>query len=166
MKKALVRLALWAVLEAVVMTGSAPRGFAGTLVSAGFINSCYNGSYSGVEPLANAANPAAFGAANHWDPLTLGCLSPLSSPSFSNLADSTGNPTSIGLQFTGSVDSSHCGPPACAHGIFSDFIYINGGVLDWQLTGLAPGVTAYLYFYGYGDEGQNSRTFGMDVDTN
>ena len=164
MKKVLVRLAFWAVLAAVVMTVGTQRGFANILVSAGFNNSNYPGSYSGVEPLADGANHAAFGTANHWDALTLGFLSPTLNPSFSNLQDNGGNPTSVGLLFSGLVDSYTCG--ACAHGIFGDFIYLNNGVLDWQLTGLVPGGVAYLYFYGFGASGQSYRAFTMDADTN
>ena len=65
------RFVRWAVLAAVVMTGGAQRGFADILVSAGFNNSNYPGSYSGVEPLADSANPVAFGTANVWNALTL-----------------------------------------------------------------------------------------------
>ena len=97
MEKKWVRLGVWAVLAAVLMTTGAQRGFADRLVSVGFTNSNYPGSYSGVEPLAQGADPAAFGAASFWNPLTLGYLSPTSSPSFSNLKDSAGNPTSVGL---------------------------------------------------------------------
>jgi hypothetical protein len=152
------------VLAAVVMTGGAQRGFADILVSAGFNNSNYPGSYSGVEPLADSANPVAFGTANVWNALTLPYLdTPATNPLFSNLEDDSGNPTSIGLQFTGLVDSFTCG--ACADGIFGDFIYLNSGVLDWQLTGLVPGGIADLYFYGFGTSGQSYRTFNMALDT-
>jgi PEP-CTERM motif len=163
MGKRLVRLALLAALAAVLVTVGAQCGFANELISAGFTNSNYPGSYSGVEPLAAAANPAAFGAASFWNPLTLGFLSPTLSPSYSNLQDSGGNPTTVGLQFSGLVDSYTCG--ACAFGVFGDFIYLNGGVLDWQLTGLVPDSVANLYFYGFGTGGQSYRTFNMALDT-
>jgi len=163
-KKALhIYLAGWAVLAALWMTASTQHGFADDLVSAGFTNSNYPGSYSGVEPLAQSADPDAFGAANYWNPLTLGFLSPETSPSFSNLLDSSGNPTPVGLQFTGSVDSYTTGPND--HGIFGDFIYLNGGTLDWEITGLTPNSTADLYLYGFGNTGQSYRTFNMALDT-
>ena len=146
------------------MTAGTQHGFAQVLVGAGYTNSNYPGSYSGVEPLAQSANLTAFGDANYWNPLTLGFLSPETNPSFSNLLNNSGNPTSVGLQFTGSVDSYTAG--ATDHGIFGDFIYLNGGTLDWELTGLTPGEQTDLYFYGFGNTGQSYRTFNMALDTN
>jgi hypothetical protein len=171
MEKHLVRLAVWVALATVLLAAGAPRGFAhtaivanaGTLVSAGFTDTCSSAPYSGVEPLAQSANPIAFGAANDWNALGLGaCGAPgQSSPSFSNLVDNNGNPTPVGLQFTGTVTSWNCGA-LCTNGIFTDFIYLNGGILDWTLTGLAPDSVAYMYFYGFGAD-QSYREFNMAV---
>src|SRR6202011_2569440 len=93
------------ILTVLLGTRTASSAPPNSLVSPGFNNSNQPGSYSGVEPLAQSANSAAFGSANYWNPLTLGYLSPETNPSFSFLKDSGGNLTTVGLQFTGSVDS-------------------------------------------------------------
>jgi len=154
------------ILTVLLGTRTASSAPPNSLVSAGFNNSNQPGSYSGVEPLAQSANSAAFGSANYWNPLTLGYLSPETNPSFSFLKDSGGNLTTVGLQFTGSVDSYTAGG-SNDHGIFGDFIYLNGGSLPWKLTGLVPNTVAYLYFYGYGSNfnSQSYRTFNMALDT-
>jgi hypothetical protein len=69
------------------------------------------------------------------------------------------------MSFGGATAGYYC-PGGCAHSINGAFIYIDGGVLDWTLTGLTPGAKAYLYFYGYGATGQDYRTFHMALDTN
>jgi hypothetical protein len=86
------------ILTVLLGTRTASSAPPNSLVSAGFNNSNYPGSYSGVEPLAQSANSAAFGSANYWNPLTLGYLSPETNPSFSFLKDSGGNLTTVGLQ--------------------------------------------------------------------
>ena len=122
------------------------------------------GSYSGVEPLAAAANPG-FGTANFWNDALLGYLSPETNPSFSNLEDSQGNATNVGFQFTGVVDTYTGTDGTCPNTLMCDFIYLNGGVLDWAITGLLPNSVNYLYFYNYGSAAQSGRAFNMALDT-
>ena len=123
-----------------------------------------HGTYSGVEPLAAAANPV-FGAANVWNDAMLGYLSPETNPSFSNLLDSHGTTTNVGVQFTGQVDTYTGTDGSCPNTLFCDFIYLNGGVLDWTITGLTPNSVNYLYFYNYGSPNQSYRVFNMAMDT-
>jgi hypothetical protein len=123
-----------------------------------------HGLYSGVEPLAAAANPV-FGAANDWNDPLLGYLSPETNPSFSNLLDSQGNVTSVGFQFTGVVDTYTGTDGSCPNTLMCDFIYLNGGALDWTITGLTPNSVNYMYFYNYGSAAQSYRVFNMALDT-
>ena len=123
------------------------------------------GPYSGVEPLAAAANPV-FGLANAWnDPLLAHDPSTETNPSFSNLIDSQGNTTSVGFQFTGVVDTYTGTDGSCPNTLMCDFIFINGGVLDWTITGLLPNSVNYFYFYNYGSPYQSYRAFNMAIDT-
>ena len=165
MKARFVRLAVWAVLVTLGLTGAAQHGCAYMLVSSGFWNDSSH-AYSGVESLAQSANPAAFGAANYWNPLTMPWTPTLTNnPSYSNLLDYNGNPTPVGLQFTGSVSSYYSPGGGGGHAVFGSWIYLNGGTLDWEITGLTPNGLANMYFYGYGDNtGQSYRTFTMALD--
>ncbi len=147
-----------------MLAGASAR--AGTLVSVDWKNpdgiSRY-GSYSGVEPLAAAANPA-FGAASVWNDALLGFLSPVTNPSFSGLVDNSGNTTGIGIQLTGSVDTYTGHDGSCPNSLFCDFIYLNSGSVGWRISGLIPRSTVSLYFYNYGSPDQPYRAFNMAVD--
>ncbi len=149
---AFVVIALLAVLPA--------RG--DSLISADFDNAhVLSATYAGVEPLAKLANPV-FGAANIWNSVQFGYLSPINDPSFSGLKDSNGNTTSVGLSFTGPVDS-YTGTDN-PNDLFREFIYLNSGSTPWKITGLIPGDHASVYFYDYGDAGQPGRAFTMLMD--
>lgn len=118
------------------------------------------GPMSGNEAAATAANPA-FGAANVWNNL----FSPYAldtNLSWSNLVDSTGAPSSVGLSITGSVGAGDFTPwePA-PDPVRTAFLFWNSwqdGLgafgagestnITWMLTGLRPNATYAMFFYG------------------
>jgi hypothetical protein len=140
---------------------------ANLLIGAYFVNAPGYTVMSGTDAYATSA-AYQFGGANVWNALMLGGglgdLNPVTDPSFASLVDSQGNTTSVGLQFTGLVDTYFTASPASA--AYQNFIYLNSGVLDWELTGLAPGAPVILFIQGFGSPGQGYRAFEMSLDTN
>jgi hypothetical protein len=140
---------------------------AGTVISVDF-NSSPVSTFSGIESMAAAANPA-FNEASTWNPLPL-TYSPDGTgadvdPSFSDLVDSTGASTTVGLEFTGTVPSYY---NAYGNQIWSDFIWLNADVggnhdtIDWILTGLPANTLVDIYFYNV--HTHDYRSFDMHYD--
>jgi PEP-CTERM motif len=118
------------------------------------------GPVSGSEAAATAANPA-FGAANVWNNL----FAPAAldtNLTWSNLVDSAGAASSVGLSITGTVGPTDFTPwePA-PDPIRTAFLFWNSwqdGLgaygagestnITWKLTGLQPNATYAMFFYG------------------
>jgi hypothetical protein len=138
-------------------------GFAGLVVVSADFQTGGGLLFNGVESLAAAANPA-FDAANIWNGLGVPYLSPATLPLYPNLQDSQGNATNVGFQFMDPVDGYCCGSPSLNVDLFGDFVYLNGGALNWRITGLLPNTTAHLYVYDtYNGPDSGLRGFTMDV---
>lgn len=120
--------------------------------------------FSGVEADAAAANPA-FNSANVWNHLgTTGFVVP--TPSFSNLLDSTGAPTTAAFAITtGSTRAFgfSSGSDALLDDYFLWGTFGNPVVVDWEISGLAAN-TGYSLF-AYGAKADQVRHFEMLVDT-
>jgi hypothetical protein len=121
--------------------------------------------FSGVEPKAAALDPA-FGAANVWNDLTTGVAGLITDPSFTSLLDATGAVTSVALSITGTVESFN-GVSPTASSLTRDYLYWNTGpvlssTLSWTLSGLVPGATYALVFYGANTD--VDRSFDMSID--
>jgi hypothetical protein len=151
-----------------------------TLISVDlFANGATN--YSGVEPSAAAAQPAMFGAANVWNGLGVGAPYPTKNydgASFTNLVDSTGAATSVGLTILP-------GPAGTAytangdHGLGVDHLRGNWlrmapqfgdpevcTEIDWSITGLAPNQYYAMWNYCAEITGYPVGSFAMLTDTN
>ena len=138
-------------------------GFAGVLVSGDFKAGAP--LFSGVESWAQTANPV-FGAANIWNGLDVPYLPPapgLTVAPFTNLLNSEGHATAVSFQFQDPVSAYNGTTSSHATDLFSDFVYLNGGTLSWQIDGLVPDSTAYLYFYGTNNVDSGIRGFSMTV---
>ncbi|MBC7782515.1 MAG: PEP-CTERM sorting domain-containing protein [Burkholderiales bacterium] len=153
-----------AVIATLLATLAISRPGMAELVSVDFENSnAQSVTYSGVEPLA-ASFYGAFGGANVWNSALLGHLSPQTNPSFPALKYSTGLTSPMGISFTGAVDSYASQDNSAPNVLFKEFIYLNSGTLDWQLTGVPTDNITAMYFYNFGDGSQSYREFDMKID--
>ena len=141
--------------SALVISADFGNGFAGAVQPL----------FSGVEPKAAALDPA-FGAANVWNDLTTGDAGLITDPSWASLLDATGAVTSVALSITGTVESCNGASPT-ASSLTRDYMYWNAGpvlsaTLSWTLSGLVPGASYALVFYGANTD--VDRTFDMSID--
>ncbi len=129
-------------------------------------------AYSGVEPDAVAAD-SLFGSdgSNAWNHLAIG-HSAVTNPSWSNLVDSAGNTTNVGISFTGTIggaynDGSSAGSGALENEYFSIF---NRTQVDYAISGLAPNTTVALYLYSpnftKNDNGTDTTNRGYTLTAN
>jgi PEP-CTERM motif len=109
-------------------------------------------NFTGVESSAAAANPI-FGAngSNTWNYLSIppaGSGSTVN-PSFSNLVDSTGVPTSVGITFTGSVRAANDTPIDTndSNGLENDYFFIFTNTVDYTISGLPASTLIAFYIY-------------------
>lgn len=140
------------------------------LISADF-GSGYGGAiqplFSGVESSAAALDPS-FGSADAWNDLTTGNAGVITNPAYSSLLDSTGAVTSVGFSITGTLDS-YQGYSATASYLTMDYLFWNAPVnpslsstLSWTITGLTPGASYALVFYGANTD--VDRSVAMTID--
>jgi hypothetical protein len=154
-------------LALAVTVGTTSAGSA-LLISADFGNGFAGGSqalFSGVEPKAAALDPA-FGAADVWNDLTTGPAGVVTDPSFGSLLDSTGAATGVTFSITGTLDSYN-GVSATASSLTRDYFYWNASLgisttLAWTLSGLVPGASYRLVFYGANTDVERSFALGID----
>ena len=159
--------ALGLTLGAIAALGVGTRASA-LLISADFGSGFAGGSqplFSGVEPKAAALDPA-FGAANVWNDLTTGDAGLVTDPSFGSLQDATGAVTSVTFSITGTLESYN-GVSATASSLTRDYFYWNASpilssTLSWTLSGLVPGASYALVFYGANTD--VDRVFDMSID--
>jgi hypothetical protein len=136
-------------------------------------------NFSGVESQAAAADPV-FANSNVWnhpsvDPTVAEATI---NASFSNLVNSTGATTSVGISFTGTF-SSAIGPPidnSGSDGVENDYFELDGGnqlssSITYTISGLPAGmlVSVFLYSPNFGashgtDRGYNLTLNGTAVD--
>lgn len=138
------------------------------LISADF-GSGYAGAvqplFSGVEPAAAALDPV-FGAADVWNDLTTGEAGVASDPSYASLLDSTGAVTSVGFAITGTLDSYNGASPT-ASSLTRDYLFWNASpslssTLSWTFSGLTPGASYSLVFYGANTDVDRSLVMTID----
>ena len=122
---------------------------------------------SGREAAATAAN-AVFGSANDWDAVNFPNFTAhaITNPSFSNLADSTGAATSVGMSFTGTFHGFSGFNNPSSDALRKDYLYFNDGGSDsanlgWTITGLTPGDIYALFAYG-SNAGNSDWTIGVN----
>jgi hypothetical protein len=138
------------------------------LISADFGNGFAGAAqplFSGIEPKAAALDPA-FGAADVWNDLTTGVAGVVTDPSFAGLLDSTGAGTGVTFSITGTLDSYN-GASATASSLTRDYFYWNASLgvsttLSWSFSGLTPGQSYALVFYGANTD--VNRSFGLSID--
>jgi hypothetical protein len=129
--------------------------------------------FTGVEASAAAAN-ALFANANYWTGIFAANynLPADQSPTFVGFQDSTGDFTSVRMNFVGPLKAfdftDFFGPSAAPDALRDDFLFFNSGnneatSLDWSLSELKPN-TEYR-FYLYGSRADEVRLFDMFVDT-
>lgn len=116
--------------------------------------------FNGVDPVAAAASPV-FEAASVWNVLGSSGFNVVD-PSFPNLVDNGGNPTTVGFSIVGSISAYGTGNPLDA--LLSDYFYWNtpGAIstsIAWSITGLAPSRRHLLFV-----NGANAGAFTMRVD--
>src|SRR5215471_4173512 len=92
--------------------------------------------FHGVDPIAAAASPA-FASASVWNVLGSTGFN-VQDPSFSNLVDSSGNPTGAAFAIVGKISAYGLGNPADA--LLTDYFYWNTPAatstsIDWSITG-------------------------------
>ena len=135
------------------------------------------GPMSGAESAATSANPL-FGAANVWNNLSLPFGVLTTNPGWTNLVDSTGASTGVGLSITGTVLPVNLYPynPANYAGfppLSSQFLAWNSHIvpgtnngetssISWMLTGLTPNATFDMCVYG--SIADQSRSFNMTIE--
>ncbi len=108
-------------------------------------------AFSGVEASAAAADPA-FGSSgsNAWNHLTIApAPTPAVSPSFSNLVDTNGVATGVGLSFTGTVYSANDLPVDNngSDALENEYFLINPTSVRYAITGLAANTLMAFYLY-------------------
>jgi len=84
-------------------------------------------------------------------------------PSWTDLVNALGNPTSVGFSITGTVSSWTNGPSGAP--VFDDYLFVNAGGADasvtWQISGLVPNSSYTFYPYA-----AIARDMSLTVDTN
>jgi len=109
-------------------------------------------SFTGVESAAAAADPV-FGSdgSNTWNYLTIGpcCATFATNPSFSNLVDSAGNTTGVGVAFTGTFTSANDTPVDTnnSNALDNEYFLITNQTVDYSITGLPASTQVALYLY-------------------
>lgn len=91
----------------------------------------------------------------------------MANPSFSNLVDSTGAATGVGLSLTGSVKAFSGFNNPSTDALRKDYIFFNSPSnpatsLSWEITGLVA--CAAYDFFAYGGDASSSRGWIMRVD--
>ena len=122
-------------------------------------NSAFSGrapvNFNGVEAQAAAANPV-FGSngSNTWNYLSLAPYpTTTSNPSFSNLVNSAGAATTVGISFTGALSAADDSPidNVGSDGVENDYFFIDAGSASatalYTITGLPANTQVALYLY-------------------
>jgi hypothetical protein len=106
--------------------------------------------FTGVESAAAANNPI-FGSngSNTWNHLSIAPGPAPTNPSFSNFVDSAGNPTSVGISFTGSVASANDTPVDTkdSDALENDYFLHFKNTVDYTISGLPADTLAAFYLY-------------------
>jgi uncharacterized protein (TIGR03437 family) len=107
-------------------------------------------NFTGVESQAAAASPL-FGTdgSNTWNYLSVAPGVLVTNPSFSNLVDSTGATTNVGIAFTGVLFAADDNPidNNASDGVENDYFAIGATPLSYVISGLPPNVQVTMYLY-------------------
>ena len=110
-------------------------------------------NFTGVESQAAAAD-SVFSASDIWNYLTIAPDETFTTnPSFSDLVNSTGATTGVGISFTGTIGSADDNPidNSGSDAVENDYILISAGdasaTASYEITGLPANTQVALYLY-------------------